>query len=300
MKVEPNLAMSYSSAIKSKTILVGKGHDASVATTQLDLCVASIQNKIPVTYRGGHLEPVLFLHGFGGSKEDYVDFTFHEAFEGRPFIAYDPPGCGEGMCEDLSGISIPFLVDVAEGVLDMFGVERFHLVGHSMGGLTALLLARKQPERVLSIVNIKGNLGPEDCFLSRQILDYSEDNPDIFLDRFIERARASPHYSSSLFAAGIRAKVRAGAVRGIFESMVPLSDRTDLLGMFLSLPVPKLFMYGNQYSSLTYLPILEKNGVELAELPQCGHFPMYSNPAEMWKRIAPVCGAIDVSEETFV
>jgi pimeloyl-ACP methyl ester carboxylesterase len=26
--------------------------------------------------------------------------------------------------------------------------------------------------------------------------------------------------------------------------------------------------------------------VELAEIPACGHFPMYSNPVLMWERIA--------------
>jgi pimeloyl-ACP methyl ester carboxylesterase len=34
-----------------------------------------------------------------------------------------------------------------------------------MDGLTALLLANRHPDRVLSFVNIKGNLAPEDCFL---------------------------------------------------------------------------------------------------------------------------------------
>jgi hypothetical protein len=37
---------------------------------------------------------------------------------------------------------------------------------------------------------------------------------------------------------------------------------------------------------LSYLPALAANGVELAEILRCGHFPRYSNPVAMWDRIA--------------
>ncbi len=84
-------------------------------------------------------------------------------FRERPFLAYDAPGCGESSCEDLSKLSIPFLVDTAKALLRKAGIERFHLVGHSMGGLTALLLAHQDRDRVLSFVDIEGNVAPEDC-----------------------------------------------------------------------------------------------------------------------------------------
>lgn len=38
----------------------------------------------------------------------------------------------------------------------------------------------------------------------------------------------------------MRHKVRAGAVRGIFQSTVELSDHGDLMGKFLGLACPKL------------------------------------------------------------
>jgi len=79
--------------------------------------------------------------GGGSTKEDYVDFVHHPAFAGRPFLAYDAPGCGETTCSDVSKLSIPFLLATARAVLDALDVERLHLVGHSMGGLTAPTLA---------------------------------------------------------------------------------------------------------------------------------------------------------------
>ena len=105
------------------------------------------------------------------------------------------------------------------------------------------------------------------------------------MDDFIDRARKAPAWSSPLFAASLAYKVRQEAVHGIFTSMVDLSENTGLMERFLNLPCPKMFMYGNQNSTLSYLSDIASKGVELAEIPQCGHFPMYSNPPEMWRRM---------------
>jgi pimeloyl-ACP methyl ester carboxylesterase len=253
---------------------------------QLNLSVDGVGLQVATAGRGGELAPVVFLHGFGSTKEDYADIALQPAFAGCPFVAYDAPGCGETWCEDLSEVSIPFLVNTAQTVLRQAGIGRFHLVGHSMGGLTALLLAHQDPGRVLSFVDIEGNLAPEDCFLSRQVLTHPAADAEGFFGDFIERARRSPSYASALFAASLRHKVRPGAVRRIFESMVDLSDHGDLMAKFLSLPCPRMFMYGEQNSSLSYLAKLDANGVELAEIPHSAHWPMYSNPAAMWERIA--------------
>jgi pimeloyl-ACP methyl ester carboxylesterase len=253
---------------------------------QADLRVRGVGLTVATAGRDGGLAPVVFLHGFGSTKEDYADFAGQRAFTGRPFLAWDAPGCGETRCEDLSLISIPFLVETAQAMLDHAGMRRFHLVGHSMGGLTALMLAHREPARVLSFTDIEGNVAPEDCFLSRQILTHPPDDDDGFLDSFTGRVRRAGSSSSALFAASLRHKVRPGAVRGIFESMVDLSDHGDLMAKFLTLPCPRMFMYGEENSALSYLPELAAGGVELAAVPHSGHWPMYANPVAMWERIA--------------
>ncbi|CAM5602454.1 alpha/beta fold hydrolase [Streptomyces aurantiogriseus] len=190
----------------------------AVMNERLDLRVAGVDLAVAAVRRDGDDAPVVFLHGFGSTKEDYADVALHGAFAGRPFLAYDAPGCGETACEDLSAISLPFLVRTAQAVLARAGITRFHLVGHSMGGLTALLLAHQEPDRVLSFVDVEGNVAPEDCFLSRQIVTHPADDPEHFLADFAERVRRSPQLAGALYAAGLRHRVRPGAVRGIFES----------------------------------------------------------------------------------
>lgn len=137
--------------------------------SQFSFNVESVELDVAAIHRGGELCPVVFLHGFGSTKEDYADIVRYTAFAGHPILAYDAPGCGETHCSDLSQISIPFLVETALAVLECVNFERF-------------------------------------------------------FDDFIERTCHAPVYSSALYAANLRHKVRASAVRGIFQSMVELSD----------------------------------------------------------------------------
>lgn len=259
--------------------------DLGVVHERLRLEIDGTSVDLALFRRAGISTPILFLHGWGSSKEDYADIRLYSAFDGHPFLAYDAPGCGESWCADLSKVNIGFLVKTAEAVLQHFQISEFHIVGHSMGGLTALQLAHRNPKSIRSFVNIKGNLAPEDCFISRQILDREDENIDSFLNDFISGCRQSSFYSMALYAASIRQRVRLGAIKGIFESMVQLSDNGDLLSKFISFSFPKAFMFGEQHASLSYLSELKASGVELMEIPKSGHFPMYSNPVAMWLSI---------------
>jgi pimeloyl-ACP methyl ester carboxylesterase len=47
------------------------------------------------------------------------------------------------------------------GLLDHLGIDRAHVIGHSMGGGTALELAVNHPERLLSVVPISASVRPD-------------------------------------------------------------------------------------------------------------------------------------------
>jgi len=249
------------------------------------LTVDGSELEVSTLRRSGPKPAIVFLHGFGSTKEDYADIERHSAFDGHAVLAYDAPGCGLSTCPHPDRVDIPFLVKTALAVLEAEGIDRFHLVGHSMGGLTALMLASAHPDRVPSFCSIEGNIAPEDCFLSRQIHDYPADDPHAFMAAFIERARTAPAWSSALYAASLAHKVRPEVVCSIFVSMVDLSDHAGLMDRFLGLPCPKMFMHGDQNADLSYLSDIAAKGVVVAEIERCGHFPMYSNPLEMWARI---------------
>jgi len=251
----------------------------------IDFDVGGTALRVATMTRTGGRAPILFLHGFGSTKEDFADIERFPQFADRPVIAFDTPGCGASECANLSAFSIPFLRETAERVITHYGISKFHLVGHSMGGLAALLLAHSKPSTVLSFTNIEGNLHAEDCFLSRQVIEYAEQDPGEFMAAFVARTRRSPGSSCALYATSLEHKVRTTAVQPFFRSIVDLSDHGDLLDKFVELPLPRLFMYGDESRSFSYLGGLQEHGVQLSEIPHCGHFPMYSNPVTMWRHI---------------
>jgi pimeloyl-ACP methyl ester carboxylesterase len=247
----------------------------------LDLRVQDVDLHIAALLVAGP-EPVVFLHGFGSTKEEYADFTRFPGFAGRGFLAYDAPGFGGSTASNQEQVSIPFLVAVALAALAHLAVDQFHVVGHSMGGLTALLLADRVPGRVLSFADIEGNVAPEDCFLSRQIVTHGADDPATFLADFAARTLEADEYSSALYGSRVLTTVDPNVVRPVFESMVDLSDNGDLLARFTALPMPRMFMHGQQNAHLSYLRELQRGGVSAVEIEHSGHWPMYSNPPAMW------------------
>jgi pimeloyl-ACP methyl ester carboxylesterase len=58
-------------------------------------------------------------------------------------IFIDLPGHGDSSLEDRQEPSIEFMADEVEKILIQQDVEKFHIVGHSMGGYVALMLKAK-------------------------------------------------------------------------------------------------------------------------------------------------------------
>ena len=82
------------------------------------------------------------------------------------------------------------------------------------------------------------------------------------------------------------AHILTEAIAGAGPEDVIVVDHGGLMAKFLALPCPRMFMYGEENAALSYLAKLAADGVELAEIPRSGHWPMYADPVAMWDRIA--------------
>ena len=66
-------------------------------------------------------------------------------------ITFDNRGIGDSDKPD-APYSLDMLAEDALGLLDALEIERAHVFGHSLGGGIALFMARKQPQRVASLL----------------------------------------------------------------------------------------------------------------------------------------------------
>jgi pimeloyl-ACP methyl ester carboxylesterase len=112
-------------------------------------------NGLDVAYEVmGEGPPLLLLHG--ASSGGRLDFGHQLARFRREFTCYLPDARGHGgtRWEAADGYSYSSLVDDTVAFADALGLGTFHLVGFSMGGATALGVASRWPERVLTLVVI--------------------------------------------------------------------------------------------------------------------------------------------------
>ena len=98
----------------------------------------------------GDGEPLVLLHGFGSSTRDWELQV--EAFSERyRVITLDFRGFGRSS-RDQGPFSVERFASDTLAVLEHLGVDRFKLLGYSMGGATAFQIATDVPERVERLV----------------------------------------------------------------------------------------------------------------------------------------------------
>jgi pimeloyl-ACP methyl ester carboxylesterase len=114
-------------------------------------------------------DPAVLLVGQGMLTWD-EEFCGRLAGGGRYVVRYDPRDTGRSVSypQGAPGYTLRDLVEDAAGVLDAVGVERAHVVGFSVGGWVAQLLALDHPERVATLTLIAARPtapGPADADL---------------------------------------------------------------------------------------------------------------------------------------
>ena len=112
--------------------------------------VASNGISIHVEEQGHSGLALVFLHYWGGSSRTWRHVTAGLA----PFfhtVAIDHRGWGESDAPD-TGYSLSDLAADAQGVIAALNLRHYVLIGHSMGGKVAQLMASRRPEGLAGLV----------------------------------------------------------------------------------------------------------------------------------------------------
>jgi len=108
----------------------------------------------PLSYvdEGPRLAPALFaVHGIPGSVRDFRYLAPHLTERVR-FVRLDLPGFGGSPAHEPAVSRLEGRVEALLDLASHLGLRRFAVLGHSMGGATAVLTASLRPERVTALV----------------------------------------------------------------------------------------------------------------------------------------------------
>ncbi len=119
-------------------------------------------------YTAGDGEPLIVIHGGGGDARTWLR-NIEELSSNYTVYAPDLPGYGGSQPLD-GNYYIPELTKFLDSFTKNLGIEKFHLVGHSLGGGVALNYALNSPHKIKKLVLVSSLcLGSEIAFWVRMI-----------------------------------------------------------------------------------------------------------------------------------
>ncbi len=268
-------------------------HPATPEMEHLTVRVAGASLAVACRHRAATAPCLVFVHGLGCSQRSFAKAWLSEYLDGLGILSLDLPGFGDSATRCGRFVPLPrsgfdyTMEQHAEVVLEMtrqLGIESGVFVGHSMGGVVALLaavrLARETaPPRLLGLVNVEGPLRGRDCGVSKLAAGMSLRKFEHSL--FPKLLGRTEPLERAFTALELTAPL---AFHASARSLVRWSESERLPGMLRSLPCPTCYVYGRRNHSKLSLEVLE--GVERQAIPDSGHFPMNENPSFFYASLA--------------
>ncbi len=246
---------------------------------------------------------LVLVHGFGGAKEDFHDHVEILAethtvvtFDHRGHGASDKPHEHEGYTFERLRIDVLAVADVA-------GLDRFRLLGHSMGGMVARGIAIRHPDRVEALVLMDTSHGPIPGFdpalmdlaaeialtqgkdVLKQVLDEASplDNPAY--QRLVEERPGYEEFGERKWA-DLSERMWAGLA-------LEIAHQADELDALAGVTCPTLVLVGEldkPFRGASRRMAETIPGARLAIIPDAGHSPQFESPA-VW--LAELVGFLD-------
>jgi pimeloyl-ACP methyl ester carboxylesterase len=237
---------------------------------------------------GGKGEPVVLVHGFGASSDNWNRMAGRLTKRYR-VIAPDMPGWGQSTRMDSASYAYPQQVERLHEFLSALGLRRVHLVGHSMGGFISSAYAARYPEEVITL----GLLAPhgvtepqpselalslaagDNWLVARNVPEF-----DRLLNKVFGKRPYLPKSVFKLFAAyAIRGSAKSARIFAEMQNNDPaLEERLPLV------KAPTLIIWGDQDRVLNVsgAEVFGKGirNSELMVLPGVGHMPLIESARE--------------------
>lgn len=254
---------------------------------------------IHVRERGvGHagLPALVFLHYWGGSSRTW-DEVIAALPDGYRTIAPDHRGWGDSD-KPATNYGLDDLADDAQRVVERLDLQRFVLIGHSMGGKVAQLLAARRPQGLAGLVLVAPsppvplNL-PPDALAAMESAYVSQASVEAAIDGMLSAKR---------LAAASRQRVIEDSLRGSPEAKAAwprYASQEDISREVASIEVPTTVISGelDRVDSVAtlrdeLLPRIPQARMHV--LPETGHLSPLESPDQVAALIHAFIGNISL------
>ncbi|MFE2551083.1 alpha/beta fold hydrolase [Streptomyces sp. NPDC059355] len=217
----------------------------------------------------------VYVHGLGAtSPAHFTEVAVHPLPAGRRSLLIDLLGHGMSDRPTDFAYTLESHADALATALDSAGVAGAEVIGHSMGGSVAIVLAARHPRLVSRLVLVDANLDPippaPGSGGSSGIAAYSEE--EFLAGGWAEvRDRVGAHWWSTMRLAGREALHRSAA--HLIRGTVP-----TLRELLADLKIPRAYLLPEAGGPLPGGDELARAGVSVVPIPDCGHNIMPDNP----------------------
>ncbi len=241
-----------------------------------------------------HLPTVVLIHGLGCSLRYWNCVFTAPEFTPCRIIALDLPGFGLSEKPEQYDYHLSSQAEIALTFLNTLHIKEFSLVGHSMGGSIAILMALQQPERIKRLLVIEPNLKASDAHLSREIIQLQE---SVFISRYQAFQQSAIAMVNSWFVNVQQTdlddyidellKTTPISMYRSASSLIETTSDDTLLSQFEQLTLPKHFFVGQESMNVRNIPeSFIGSDIHTQIVPGVGHMMMVDNPALFNKTLA--------------
>ena len=214
--------------------------------------------------------PLICLHGFGGDKNNW-QLNLAALAPNRRVLAPDFPSHGDSTISEEHSSPMAY-ARMVSAMIDQLELDRVDLVGHSMGGLVALLVAQKSPAQVGSLtllapagIGTEINAGYVDGFATA---NSRNELKALAVQLFADKGMVSRQMVADL--------LKYKRLDGVKEALIQLATKLHSGGKqsenlsCVAQNVPTKIFWGKADEILPVSNCAQLSGVDIEQL-ECGH-----------------------------
>lgn len=238
-------------------------------------------------------ESIVFIHGLGASKETFLEAFGRREFQSFTMLAADLVGFGDSDKPANFSYLMKDQAKILRKTIDLLGLDRFHLIAHSMGGIIGIELGEMIHDRFCSFINAEGNITAEDCTMSKRIAEMGEEH--FAREGFEQLKHSIAEESERTQDRPLRDYLKSlskATPKSLYKSSISTvheSNFGDLLTRFAQLPFYKCYIYGEKNKDVFPAEeMLKQEEIPLFYISRSGHLMMKENPDEFYGLILSI------------